>query len=401
MATAGTKASLAQELKKAMEDCGVPAIIYQAEPLSTGFTYHDTILTISGVFSLLCCITSTGLIIAHLINFTNPREQRQIIRIIFVPMLFVIYNFFSVWFNRAAGYLEPVSLLYEALALVALFHLYVEYVSPNKTYREQYYDDLERQTRSGKAKHGKGSLRWFHIIWICVFQLPLTRTITFTIGEAMQATQCPLSKTLKNAHVAISVTESVFIIIAITALLVFYRRMRNHLKQHHALSKLVAYKLVVFISLIQNSIFAGLAAGMILKPTRTVSYLDITVATPAFMTCVEMCIFSFIFVWSFTAKPYKVTAGAALPAEHTPGCANIHRLGLREAVFDVLNFWDLIEGSFFMCKAVKHLAQGSKWHVVRKPSQEVESVKSDDPADEERGAGGPFAEGGEKVLGLS
>ena len=78
-------------------------------------------------------------------------------------MLFVIYNFFSVWFNRAAGYLEPVSLLYEALALVALFHLYVEYVSPNKTYREQYYDDLERQTRSGKAKHGKGSLRWFHV----------------------------------------------------------------------------------------------------------------------------------------------------------------------------------------------------------------------------------------------
>lgn len=100
MATPSAKAAIAQELKKAMETCGVPPIIckfqlckmemfdlfsttdyhrwtVKAEPLSTGFTYHDTILTISGVVTLLCCVTCIGLITTHFMNFTNPREQRQ------------------------------------------------------------------------------------------------------------------------------------------------------------------------------------------------------------------------------------------------------------------------------------------------------------------------------------
>ena len=76
-----------------------------------------------------------------------------------------VFSLFSVWFYNASWYLAPIPKIFEAFGLVSLFYLFVTYISPNETLREQFYDELERRDhRTGKPKkQGQGSLRWFHV----------------------------------------------------------------------------------------------------------------------------------------------------------------------------------------------------------------------------------------------
>ena len=69
------------------------------------------------------------------------------------------------------------------------------------------------------------------------------------------------------------------------------------------------------------------------------SIFDFAVGTPAFMTCVEMCIVSIIFLWSFSAQQY-LELSAELPRTR----------GLGGALLDVLDVRDIFQGIWYMCK---------------------------------------------------
>ncbi len=86
----------------------------------------------------------------------------RIVRIIaFIP-IFSIVSFFSVWFYGAADYIAPIAQYYEGFAIVAIFFLYITYITPNEASRLQFYHDLERRGFRNKVKEPRqGSLRWF------------------------------------------------------------------------------------------------------------------------------------------------------------------------------------------------------------------------------------------------
>ena len=103
---------------------------------------------------------------ATICTFRTQRPYRHICRIVWIILclpIFAIFNWFCAFSYQAAGFLVPIPQIYEAFAIVALFYLYVTYTSPDETNRERFFDGLERRTRWGRAKHGKGSLGWFHV----------------------------------------------------------------------------------------------------------------------------------------------------------------------------------------------------------------------------------------------
>ena len=129
------------------------------------------------------------------------------------------------------------------------------------------------------------------------------------------------------------------------------------MKANSVFSKLVTFKLIVFIQLIQLVIFPALEEAGILKPAKTIALDDWTVAMPAFMTCCEMLIFSILFLYPFRPNPYlppKGTDGKSQESLDAVRSQYRHRHGFFRALLDVLNIWDIISGIWFHYKVVPY-----------------------------------------------
>lgn len=98
----------------------------------------------------------------HLHRYTSPQEQRQILRIINLPIAYGLFNFLAITFVKDYMYIEPIGQIYEAFSVAALFYLVLEWVVPDGMDREKYFDKLEMRNRRGHPQPG-GSLKWFQV----------------------------------------------------------------------------------------------------------------------------------------------------------------------------------------------------------------------------------------------
>jgi hypothetical protein len=222
--------------------------------------------------------------------------------------------------------------------MVSLFYLFCTYITPDENTRETFFVGLERQRRTGKTKHDRGSLRWFYGIWFFVFQVLPSRVITLAATEFYEARACPLSKKLTDSRAAISAVQAVSTATCLLAVLMFYGRLKTEIGKNHCVTKLAALKVVVFVTITQQLIFSILQAEKVLKPSETVSYLDITIGVPAFMTCCEMFLFSLFYLWAFWPSSY-------IARTHGQGAYVKH--GFWRGLWEVVNVWDIISGVFF------------------------------------------------------
>lgn len=356
----------------------MPVILHEAEPIINDWTFHKLISVIAAVTTILTIIISSAASTRHLRHYTVPGEQRQMVRILLTPLIFSLFSFFSLWFYNAAAYLNAVAQLYEVFAVVAIFLLFLAFVCPNPEQYDEYFANLERRSIHGShlKKHGQGSLRWFYVstssglrfsptiqpqltqsqyVWMMVFQVLATRLVCSIASWAVNAAMCPLDPRLPNSKIAIQVIESVFTVFCIMAIIRFYRRLSPQLKEQNSMSKLVVFKLVVFIQVIQGPLISGLISGGVLTPTKFVSYQDWSVGLSAFCTCCEMFIFSIIFLWPFTAKPYIYTE----PDTEKLGSSRRAGMGSFAALLHAMDIRDVILGAFFHKKLIKMFSKDS------------------------------------------
>lgn len=124
--------------------CARPLPNLPGAPLfnSSSITFHTlAVLIAAGSLGLTVLITIFGSW-RHLRTYTAPQEQRQILRIINVAVFYAIFQFLALTFYLDYFYISPISKIYEAFAVAALFFLIIEYVCPDGTDREKYFDAL-------------------------------------------------------------------------------------------------------------------------------------------------------------------------------------------------------------------------------------------------------------------
>jgi hypothetical protein len=142
----------------------LPDADYYAEPIAGSWTFHKIITVTGGALTILTTLICLFLCVLHLRYYTNPPEQRQLIRIIIVPAVFAIFSFFGLWFYDASNYLIPIADFYECFALVAIFYYIISVVTPNEdnNQRLEFFDQLENKAKDGSVIPG-GSLKWFSV----------------------------------------------------------------------------------------------------------------------------------------------------------------------------------------------------------------------------------------------
>lgn len=79
-----------------------------------------------------------------------------------LPVAYCLLNFLALCFYTDYMYIEPIAGIYEAFTIASLFFLVLEYVCPDGTDREKYFDQLPAQDKKGNIEPG-GSLNWFQV----------------------------------------------------------------------------------------------------------------------------------------------------------------------------------------------------------------------------------------------
>ncbi|KAL8637555.1 MAG: hypothetical protein Q9228_005187 [Teloschistes exilis] len=338
---------------EANNGCTVPATYNNAIDLSLGITLHDFMIIVSGACSIASWLIMIPLGVSHLRNWTCPHEQRLMLRVIFVIPLIATFNVFIVWFYDASWYLRPFPDIMEAFGVVSLFVLFVTYVTPDQSSREQFYDSIEQQDRHGKkvpGKEGQGSLEWFHNIWILVFQILVGRVATTIASEVLTATECSTSRKLNHRRTIVNVTASIETVITLLAILRYYGRLKSHLQPRGSMWKLMTYKGIIFFSIFPDTIIQALVSYSALKPSTYISYYDWQLGIPALITCVLMFLFSPLFWLTFPALRYREAAEQGQRRE-----------SFATALVQVVNISDLFVGIWLMIQMWRPSNYGKRY----------------------------------------
>ncbi|KAF2811324.1 uncharacterized protein BDZ99DRAFT_461417 [Mytilinidion resinicola] len=317
--------------------CARPKPNEHGAKLSIGITAKSLMEYMAYACLGLTTASALFLIWKHLHRYTCPKEQRQNVRIIFMPVIFCALELLSIIFYSDSIYLSPLKETYQAFCIAALFLLYVEFVCPDEQMRDAYFNGVENKDRKGNVIPG-GSLLWFNRTWIVVFQYPFTKTISCIIEIATQAANkyCMNSLSPKYAHIWLLLADTFLIGGAISAVFRFYGRFKKEFDpKHHALAKLVCFKGVVFFQFFQMIIF-GFLAGKTFRPSKTLTYDDIYYGIPSTLTCLEATAFSFTFHFAYRSRVY-----------HSDMRPDAYRMPTWRAILDAMNLSDIIRGSMY------------------------------------------------------
>ncbi|TAQ91110.1 hypothetical protein B7494_g537 [Chlorociboria aeruginascens] len=279
---------------KANHTCPVKTLADPTQqPLVGNMSFQHLAVILCGAFAAFTCLVTFFLIMKHATHFSIPKEQKQLIRIIFTIPVFAVVSLLAVAFEHQAQYITPLTDLYESFAFAAFFLLLCAFVQE---------DDAERQDflREGWENSNLHTL--------CVFQFPFVMVVVFAATEITQAIgiYCAESSKLYFAHVWISIIRMISTGLAITSLLKFYKSLKPVIDRRKPLSKLVTFKGIVFLDFLQTTVFSFLSSSSDLHPTSHLTYLDLTVGIPALITSAEMVIFSLVFLYIYRSHEYDL-----------------------------------------------------------------------------------------------
>lgn len=302
------------------------------------------------LFSIVCAgittIISLYLITKHLHRYTEPKQQRQIVRITFTPVVFATLSALSILSYSVAKYLQPLIDLYEAFALASLFMLYVEYVAPDEHTRPAYFSALENRKPKNKWKPAGaytvvpgGSLKWFNVGYVGVFIYCVVDILLTTLELVTEATgrYCESSWNPKYAHSWVQVISGFFLGWALNSIIKFYARFQKEpeFAMHKPGLKLVSFKLIVFVNFVQSIIFSVLLSNV--KTSHKMTGYDLKYGIPAALVALEQILFATFFHYSFRSREYHETMKEGLVAS---------RMGTFRAAANAFNPTDLVVGMF-------------------------------------------------------
>ena len=168
------------------------------------------------------------------------------------------------------------------------------------------------------------------------------------------------------AHIWVMGIEAVAVSIAMYCIIQFYLQVRKDIAQHKPLLKVLAIKLVIFLSFWQTLLISFLTSSGAIKASPKFATPDIKIGFPSFLLCIEMAFFAFFHLFAFSYKPYTIgskvyqqemAAGDVSPPQYQGGS-----LGWR-AIADAANPWDMI----------KAVARAGRWLFVGRKKRMLDS----------------------------
>lgn len=266
---------------------------------------------ISGGCAVLTLLITLCSVWGHLRHYYVPSEQRQILRILYMPPVFAIISFFSYRFFRDYTYYSLVEVIYESFVLSAFLLLIIQYVAKTSANRTAE-DALARKDKTRliipfcclyyrpTKPYFMYTLKW------AVMQYTIFRPACSIAGIITQyyGVLCDSETSIHYASVYIEAVDFASISIALMGLIVFYDLTKNELKGRRPLAKFLCIKLIVMVTWYQSFVFSLLQTHGVIKATEYWTGTNIADGLNALATCIEMVLFAIFMWWAYPASEY-------------------------------------------------------------------------------------------------
>ncbi|KAL0956001.1 hypothetical protein HGRIS_002177 [Hohenbuehelia grisea] len=290
------------------------------------FQAHHVGWIVASFFTIVAIIASWWLVNKHLQWYTNKREQRYIVRLLFMVPIYAVISLASYLFWNHSTPLILIRDAYESTVLTSFFYLLLVYVSPDPDEQKAVFlkvglsraADREAVATGEKPKKWVfplGFMKWkpadglyflqlqkWGVLQYCVLR-PLTTLAAVVMDDA--GLYCESSWGLGWGHVYIVIIVSISVTIAMYCLIQLYVPVADRLKPQKPLLKLFAVKAVVFLTFWQATGLSVLTMFGVVKDTKYMTAEDINIGIGALLETFEMMLFAFLHIKAFTYKPYR------------------------------------------------------------------------------------------------
>ncbi|KAE9370035.1 hypothetical protein N431DRAFT_468121 [Stipitochalara longipes BDJ] len=283
------------------------------ESIFGNVTFHHFAVILGGSAAAISFLIVLILMAQHATYLSNQREQYKIMKICLVIPYYSLTAFLSICFPKIFLFINAWFSYIEAVSFATLFLLFCQYLAPSESERELFFAALEIKQKDGPALRGKESLDWYRMKWIAIFQMPVVALLVAVATMITQAAgiYCEYSmgsKPFLFAHFWLGIASSLSLAFAFISILKFYMILKPQITRHAALSKLVAFKMIVGLTFIENIIFWILQDTHTLKPTAKLTFADVNIVIPALIICLQNVPLAIFFHYAYPHTPYLVTA---------------------------------------------------------------------------------------------
>ncbi|BGP30803.1 hypothetical protein JCM10296v2_002560 [Rhodotorula toruloides] len=300
---------------------------------------HEIGWLIAGVTAAVSTVITFYNVWLHARNYYKPKEQRQVIRILFMPAVYAVVSFFSYRYFRAYTYYSVSVVAYESLVLAAFLMLLLQYIGQSTDEQKAILRDKEKRKIPIPfccIRFRPSKPYFLHALKWSVLQYSLLRptiSIISIITEAFDKL-CLNQYSVYFAAVYLDAIDFVSISVALYGLIVFYALVKERLAGKRPLAKFLSIKIVVMLLFYQSFVFSILQSHGVIEGTEYWTSTNVADGLAALCVCCEMVIMSLVFGWAFTYKEY-----APLRPEGAP-----HTSVFRSLVHS-FNYYDfLVEG---------------------------------------------------------
>ncbi|KAJ3720117.1 organic solute transporter Ostalpha-domain-containing protein [Lentinula raphanica] len=271
---------------------------------------------VAGFFTIIAIITSAWLINKHLVYYTNKREQRYIVRILFMVPIYAIISMASYLFWNESTPLLLVRDGYESTVLTSFFYLLLNYLSHDSDEQRAIFlkNGLSRENDREALRRGKPLNRWIFplgfVKWkpadgLLFLQMMKWGTTLAAVLLNYVGLYCEDSWGLGWGHSYITVIVSISVTIAMYCLIQLYVPVSKILAPQKPLLKLFSVKAIVFLTFWQATFLSLLSMVGVIKDTTYMTADDINIGIGALLETFEMMLFGFLHIKAFTYKVYK------------------------------------------------------------------------------------------------
>ncbi|KAJ7482543.1 DUF300-domain-containing protein [Mycena latifolia] len=315
--------------------------------------HHRIGWAISGGCAVLTVIITCISVLQHCRNYTAPREQRQVIRILYMPPVYAVISFFSYRYFRSYTYYSLIYVAYEAVTISAFLLLIIEYVAATAAGHSAERALARKDKRPLPMpfccwRYRPTKAYFMYTVKWSVLQYVLVRPAVSIVGIICERFGVLCESEGYNPHFAsvyLSAVDFVSITIALYGLLIFFGLTKDELAGRRPLAKFLCIKLIVMFTFYQGFVFTMLE-GRVIKATLYWSETNIANGLNALAICIEMVFFALGMWWAYAPREYKVPPGSKATSIWRP-------------LWDSINYMDFVReiwGSlrYFAGAAVHH-----------------------------------------------
>ncbi|VDB86045.1 unnamed protein product [Peniophora sp. CBMAI 1063] len=267
---------------------------------------------IAGGCAALTVLITAFTVFMHARHYTNRLQQRQIIRVLYMPAVYAVISFFSYRYFRDYTYYSLAETTYEAVTLSAFLLLLIDFVASTASSHKAENAILRKDKtalpipfccwrfRPTKA-YFMYTLKWSVLQYVIIRPaISIAGVITQAYGVLCESG----SYSVFFAAVYLDSIDFVSISIALYGLIIFYALTKEELAGRQPLAKFLAIKLIVFFTFYQSFVFDVLQSYGVITGTEYWTSTNVADGLNALATCIEMVFFSAFMMWAYHWREY-------------------------------------------------------------------------------------------------